>query len=247
MTSPWRKELSVSSVTYPGQGWLSGSIFTLRCLSLCHINLSGLSAGKGWQTATSLCQEPGLKEHGSVEAARVQIHCTYLGCKMSMHVVPATSHVFQDAHCRSTSVKVVPALCRCIHLPPSHKHNSFSPCPCESIRQGSWACFAATISTHCGNLPASAQSGLDNHYAGFLASQMSFQLREMSILNSISKDLSVRVFIHLTNLTEQSCPYDSYKLAQIKQSQEHKPLIMENPNGFPGKLIFCFSRKSSHN
>lgn len=198
------KELSVSSVIYPGQGWLSGSIFTLRWLSLCHINLSGVSAGKGWQTATSLCQEPGLKEQGSVDAARVQIHCTYLGCKMSMQrVVPATtSHVFQDVHCRSTSVKVVPALCHCIHPPPPHKHNSSSPCPCESIRQGSWARFAATISTHCGNLSASVQSGLDNHCAGFLPSQMSFQVREMGILNSILKDLSVHVFSHLTNLTE---------------------------------------------
>lgn len=46
VTYPRRKELSISTV-YPGQSWLSGSIFTLRWLSLCHTNLSGLSAGKG--------------------------------------------------------------------------------------------------------------------------------------------------------------------------------------------------------
>lgn len=62
VTSPWRKELSVSSTIYPEQGWLSGSIFTLRWFSLCHINLSGLSAGKGWQTAMSVCQASGVEE-----------------------------------------------------------------------------------------------------------------------------------------------------------------------------------------
>lgn len=166
------------SALYPWQGWPSGSIFTLSWLSLYHINLSGLSAGKGWQTALSTVS--GLDAQGSVEAARVQIHSTHLGSKMSMQrVVSArTNPLFQDVHChcRSASVEAVPALCHFIHPPPSPKNKLLSPCPCESIGQGSWAWFSATTSTHCGNLSASVQSGLDNHYfcAGLLPSQMLF-------------------------------------------------------------------------
>lgn len=124
VTPPWRKELPVSSTVYPGQGWLSGSIFTLRWLSLSHINISDFSAGKGWQTAMSLCQS-GLEEQGSVGAARVQSHSIHMGCKMSTQKVVSarTRNVFEDVHCRSTSVEVVPALCHFIHPPPSHKHN----------------------------------------------------------------------------------------------------------------------------